>query len=288
MNKNIYTVTRNKQKLSLGHLWILSFIFFSVTLSSQGYSDFIGAGHNNGVKVRVSSSEGLSIGDNTINGAGLDAKKIDASRFLFQASFGATMEEIDALAQTQDYGGWIEDHFNQPMSLMLPKLWEVNERSMQLFEAEKENPDDEYFGPWAVHFNYAWWDNNYKAPDQLRQRIAYALSQILVISINSELANHGDGLASYYDILIRNAFGNYEDILQEVSLDPNMAFYLSHLNNPKTNDELGTRPDENYAREIMQLFSIGLYELNNDGSRKVDANGAWIPSNGRALSRARA
>jgi len=57
-----------------------------------------------------------------------------------------------------------------------------------------------------------------------------------------------------------------------------MAFYLSHLNNPKTNDELGTRPDENYAREIMQLFSIGLYELNNDGSRKVDANGAWIPT----------
>jgi|GEM_PF-3434764 len=150
MNKNIYTVTRNKQKLSLGHLWILSFIFFSVTLSSQGYSDFIGAGHNNGVKVRVSSSEGLSIGDNTINGAGLDAKKIDASRFLFQASFGATMEEIDALAQTQDYGGWIEDHFNQPMSLMLPKLWEVNERSMQLFEAEKENPDDEYFGPGGI------------------------------------------------------------------------------------------------------------------------------------------
>ncbi len=250
-------------------------IFASSILSSQYYNDYIGAGHDRGVTVRSSSSSGTSLAAHTINGEGLDANKMAASRFLFQSSFGADIEEIAELAETLDYEGWINNQFSQPTSLLLPKLWETDARARVIFAAEN---DGEYFGPYALHFQYAWWDNNYKAPDQLRHRIAYALSQIVVISINSQLGDYGEGLASFYDILVRNALGNYEDILQEITIDPNMGFYLSHLQNPKTDNELGIRPDENFAREIMQLFSIGLYELNNDGSRKVDGNGDFIPT----------
>jgi len=238
-------------------------------LSAQIYDDFLGAGHAEGIKVRTSDNEGLTSGLSTVSGAGLDANKIEAS-------FGANQQEITQLAETLDYEGWIDEQMRLPPSLLLPRLWDINDKAKDIFE--RENPNEDFFGPWAIHFNYTWWDNNFKAPDQLRHRIAYALSQILVISINSNLVDRGEGIASYYDILVNNSFGNYEDILQEITLDPNMAFYLSHLNNPKTNDELGTRPDENYAREIMQLFSIGLYELNEDGSRKVDAQGEWIPT----------
>lgn len=262
MNQRVFTI-------------VTIIVFASSVLTSQYYDDYIGAGHDRGVTVRSSSNAGTSLAANTINGIGLDANKMAASRFLFQASFGADMDEIETLAETLDYEGWIDNQFNQPLSLLLPKLWETDARARAIFEAEN---DDEYFGPFSLHFQYTWWDNNYKAPDQLRHRIAYALSQILVISINSQLGDYGEGLASYYDILVRNALGNYEDALQEISVDPNMGFYLSHFQNPKTDQEAGTRPDENYAREIMQLFTVGLYELNNDGTRKVDGNGSFIPT----------
>jgi uncharacterized protein (DUF1800 family) len=116
------------------------------------------------------------------------------------------------------------------------------------------------------------------AQDLLRQRVALALSEIFVISFDSELSGFGDGLADYYDILLKNAFGNYEDLLYSVSVHPAMGFYLSHLNNPREIPEENIHPDQNYAREIMQLFSIGLYELNLDGSRKTDTSGNWIPT----------
>lgn len=95
--------------------------------------------------------------------------------------------------------------------------------------------------------------------DQLRQRVALALSETILVSDQSNLQFFAHGLATFYDILASNAFGNYEDILREVSLNMAMGFYLSHLNNPPTNEVLNIRPDENYAREIMQLFTVGLY-----------------------------
>jgi len=94
--------------------------------------------------------------------------------------------------------------------------------------------------------------------DHLRQRTAQALSQIFVVSEKSNLQLSGPGLADYYDVLYKNAFGNFRDILYEVSLHPMMGYYLSHLDNPKADPANNIHPDENYAREIMQLFSIGL------------------------------
>ena len=97
--------------------------------------------------------------------------------------------------------------------------------------------------------------------DILRHRVATALSEILVISRKSILSGFGDGISAYYDVLLRNAFGNYEDLLMDVTLSPAMGNYLTFANNYKTDTVNNIRPDENYAREVMQLFSIGLFAV---------------------------
>jgi len=266
-------------------MWILS-----SSIYAQIYDDYLGAGHDKGIKVWTSDNAGVAIGQNTINGEGLDAMKYEASRFLSQAAFGGTSDQIIDLVETEnDFSAWIDDQFQEPTSWMLPALYATDDRAERLFYIENDTTyvdengempykDADYFGPYALHFQYTWWDQNIKGNDKLRQRVAFALSQILVVSTNSNLDEFGEGLASYYDNFMRHSFGNYKDLLLDVSLDPNMGYYLSHLNNNKTDAARGVNPDENYAREIMQLFSIGLYELNNDGTRKIDGSGAWIPT----------
>jgi uncharacterized protein (DUF1800 family) len=127
-----------------------------------------------------------------------------------------------------------------------------------------------------------WWRSANVAPDQLRQRIAYALSQILVVNFQggSVIGDNYLIQARYYDIFTTEAFGSYRNVLEKVTYSPAMGFYLSHLNNRKSDDPVNpTRfPDENFAREIMQLFTIGLWELNLDGSRKLDQEGNFIPT----------
>jgi uncharacterized protein (DUF1800 family) len=123
-----------------------------------------------------------------------------------------------------------------------------------------------------------WFRNAINGDDQLRQRVAFALSEILVVSQLGALAQAPFALADYYDVLARNAFGNYRTLMEEVTLHPAMGVYLSMLGNEKPNPALNIRPDENYARELMQLFSIGLVELNLDGSEKLDAFGQPIPT----------
>jgi uncharacterized protein (DUF1800 family) len=116
-----------------------------------------------------------------------------------------------------------------------------------------------------------------KGEDQLRLRMAYALSQIFVISLNDgDVDNYDRAVAQWLDILKANSFGNYRDLLQSVSVNPMMGIYLSHLANQKADVNTGRVPDENYAREVMQLFSIGLVELNPDGSPRKDSTGKPI------------
>ncbi len=117
-----------------------------------------------------------------------------------------------------------------------------------------------------------------KNPDQLRQRTAWALSQILVTSglTDTNIRRNPYGASNYYDVLVKNAFGNYRTLLYDVSRHPVMGRYLGHAGNKKANASLNTFPDENFAREIMQLFSIGLVELNNNGSLKLNSNGNAI------------
>ncbi len=184
----------------------------------------------------------------------LDAEDVAASRFLAQTTFGATPDTIAELRNTT-LEDWIDQQMSLPVSLTEPYT-RANSNGSQ-GDARHE----------------AWWNNVLDQPDQLRQRVAFALSQIFVVSDTDYLlANNQWGMANYYDMLSRNAFGNYRQLLEDVTLHPVMGVYLSMVRNEKANPAENIRPDENYAREVLQLFSIGLYELNERGEALPASN----------------
>lgn len=189
--------------------------------------------------------------------------KAEAFQFLNQASFGATEAEAQRVID-MGFAAWINEQLQRPPSLQLPYLKSLP-RPPFLFELQDDRVD-------------IWFRNVVNGDDQLRQRVAFALSEIMVVSQVGALIDHTYSLADYYDVLARNAFGNYRDLIEEVTLHPAMGVYLSMLGNEKPNPALNIRPDENYARELMQLFSIGLVELNNDGSVRLDGFGQPIPT----------
>lgn len=242
--------------------------------------EHFGAGQSLGISVTSSSQSNGTNANSTINGNGLDQQFDEASRFLGQASLGANNELITYVASI-GAENWIDEQFASGMVNFrdtTQMIWD----EFVLDYADQWGPD-EVFGndalfPIATYWRMAWWNNVMKSGDQLRQRVALALSEIMVVSEKSQLELHAMGLADYYDQLYHNAFGNYRDLIEDVTLHPSMGFYLSHLNNEKSNEELNIHPDENYAREVMQLFSIGLYELNIDGSLVLDQNDAPVPT----------
>ncbi|WOO42810.1 DUF1800 family protein [Rubellicoccus peritrichatus] len=188
----------------------------------------------------------------------------EAARFLTQATFGPTPALIQEV-QTLGIEGWIDDQFTRAIGQHQPLIEAVD------WEAEGG-------GPWAHHKMRAWWHQAMEAPDPLRQRIALALSEILVISDNSGLSNTARGMLNYYDMLLANSFGNYRELIEDVTYHPAMGVYLSHRGNQPPNLELGRFPDENFAREIMQLFTIGLWMLNPDGTLQLDQDGDADPT----------
>ena len=122
-----------------------------------------------------------------------------------------------------------------------------------------------------------WFESAINANDQLRQRVAWALSQYFVVSEKgSNQSNLNERWLNFYDIFVRNAFGNFRDILREVTWSPHMGYYLSYIENKKADPAKGTFPDENFARELMQLFTIGIWELNEDGTLEIDDYGEAI------------
>ncbi|MEX0321309.1 MAG: DUF1800 family protein [Puniceicoccaceae bacterium] len=124
-----------------------------------------------------------------------------------------------------------------------------------------------------------WYQGAVTGEDALRQRLAWALNQIFVVGESgSNQLRAVERYISFYDIFINNAFGNFRDILGEVTWHPNMGYYLTYVDNRVENPIAGIFPDENYAREVMQLFTIGLWELNQDGTHKLDVNGESIPT----------
>jgi uncharacterized protein (DUF1800 family) len=264
-------------------LYLLFLCFSSHFLSAQTYSDYIGGGHDQNITVTTSSdfqppgSDEIAAGTNTIAIPGLTGKLIDAGRFLAQATMGADRETIDAVAK-QDFAAWIDQQFATPPSYIRPLLPEIYDTLFQRHLAGGGDSTDFPSIPSNEHFDYAWWQVNMTNEDLLRQRIAFALSEIFVISFKSDLDRYGEGVASYYDMLAHNAFGNFKELMTDVSLHPCMGVFLTHLNNPKSNPARFRYPDQNFAREMMQLFTIGLYELNQDGTRKKDTGGNDIPT----------
>ena len=220
-----------------------------------------------------------SVGDGrlTLTAAEVDA---DIARFLNQSTFGATPESYQEIKTLMDddggnrmtvYENWIDTQMAKPQSAMLPLVDETipyflncdtSRNSTCDRPEQEENLRRDAFWPIALY-----------GSDQLRQRMAFALSEILVVSDqdNGVRAAHR-GTADYWDTLARHAFSSYRDLLGEVTRHPVMGLYLSHLKNKKQNLEQGTFPDENYAREVMQLFTFGLVHRQKNGSIKLGAN----------------
>jgi uncharacterized protein (DUF1800 family) len=192
-----------------------------------------------------------------------------ASRFAAQATFGMSYADIESLAR-QDKETWLDRQFNLPISDHLSIALDIVARR-DAGEFDEFEEDIEYL---IYARRLAWWHRTVTANDVLRQRIAFALSEIFVVSDSVDnLIVYPAALSDYYDTLLTHAFGNYRDLLGAVSLHPSMGIYLSHVNNRRSDAANNIFPDENYAREVMQLFSIGLFELNVDGSLKLNNNG---------------
>lgn len=190
--------------------------------------------------------------------------KQEAARFLQQAQFSSTEDEIAAL-QSVGIESWLDAQFEMPIS---KKGWDW---AME----QKFNTTQLRFQGFPV--NFMMWHQLFTAPDTLRKRVALALSEIFVVSeMGLGLDMRVFALGSYWDLLNTHAFGNYRELLEAVTLSPSMGSYLNTKGNRRADAKTGRRPDENYAREVLQLFSIGLVELNQDGTPKKDAQGNEI------------
>ena len=254
---------------------LFSFPFFNL-LAQQPDPVILGSGNTNNINVTTSDNGSGGDGLETLNGAGFLPNETAASRFLSQATLGADLETIQATAQ-MSFAQWIDEQFNmQPSFNLCDFTRDITIMALDSSFSMGGDPNDIEVQRWYWHS--AWWQYTMESPDVLRNRVALALSEIFVISELPTLDDVPLALPNYYDMLLEHSFGNYRDLLEDVTLHPAMGLYLTHVNNPKADSSLNRFPDENYAREIMQLFSIGLYELNVDGTRKLDANDNFIPT----------
>jgi uncharacterized protein (DUF1800 family) len=192
----------------------------------------------------------------------------DAARFLTQASFGIQSAAQVADTQKKGHALWLWEQFNTGTTLHVSYVDQQQWRNMD--SKGRPRPDEE--------MSYeAIWQQWLYGPDQLRGRMAFALGQIMVISnVAPDIRPHA--MSSYMDLLNRNAFGNYCKLLRDVTLHPAMGYYLNMLNSEKDDPKTGAHPNENYAREVLQLFSIGLVKLNIDGSTQLDAQTKTVPT----------
>jgi uncharacterized protein (DUF1800 family) len=184
----------------------------------------------------------------------------DAARFLLQASFGPTLADITRVQQL-GYDGWITEQLVQPMT---PHL------------AYVDALPGEDLPSW--HARESIWRQAILGPDQLRQRVALALSEIFVVSDRDDDLHGVEGIAAYMDLLARHSFGSFRALLEDVTLSPAMGVYLDMLSNDREDPETGRKANENFARELLQLFSIGLYRLHPDGTLALGPGGLPVPT----------
>jgi len=184
--------------------------------------------------------------------------RFEAYRLVEQTTFGPKKAEVSR-ASRQGPETWINEQMvTQPTYLS---------DSLRKLDTQR----------WNEYVN-AWWRQIIQSDDQLRQRVAFALSEILVVSAHDGLSSEQFGLSGYYDLLIKHAFGNYRDLLEDITLNPVMGEYLSMKGNRKPEPQENIQPDENYARELLQLFSIGQVLLNDDGTAQLDDGGVPLPA----------
>ncbi len=196
----------------------------------------------------------------------------EATRFLIQAGFGADPGELSDV-KALGFSAWIDQQIARPKGYLQPVIQARQDANLQTYHPATK------IALWtqAMRRRYPP-DGGTVATDVLRQRVAYSLLQIFVVSQNVDaLSLNSKGVTNYYDRLLDGAFGNFRQLLYDVTMHPCMGVYLSHVGNRKPDNIENRFPDENYAREVMQLFSIGLWELNPDGTRKL-VNGQPVPT----------
>jgi len=234
------------------------------------------AGHPSGIKPLAAAAAAAQAliacgggggGDATPPSSAADA---EASRFLAQASMGASRAQIERV-KALGFAGWLDEQFALPQQ---GTRWDW------LIAKGFNDPANQNS---QAGFDACAWRKLLASPDTLRQRVTMALSEMLVVGIDG-LVNGGGwrafSAAAYLDLLEANAFGTVRNLLDQVSRSVPMGLYLTFRGNPKANATKGTSPDENYARELMQLFTIGLVQLNDDGTPKL-VNGAPVETYGQ-------
>ncbi len=205
----------------------------------------------------------------TVTGGGVtqptDAQLRDAARLLIQASYGPTAAAVRDAA-TKGPAKWIDDQFLIAQRSHYDVLRAIELGGKPLLDIDETS------------LMNSLWKQAIEGPDQLRQRVAFALSQIFVVSFrDGDLASEEFAFGSYMDMLGRNAFGNFRRLLEDVTLHPAMGLYLDMMRSEKADPNSGLQPNENFPRELLQLFSIGLYQMNADGTPKL-LNGVPIPT----------
>ncbi len=199
------------------------------------------------------------------------ATRQDAYRLLTQATFGPTDSGI-AQVMSSGVAPWVDAQLSAASSAAYQARWDADNRLAQAKDPNANANPTSVVSQFYLHA--------LKNDDQLRQRVAFALSQVFVVSMVDLKGAHSRAAAAYMDLLNRDAFVNYRTLLQDVTLSPAMGMYLNMLHNTAGNPATGQVPDQNYAREVMQLFSIGLSQLNADGTKKLDGSGNPVDTYG--------
>ena len=200
--------------------------------------------------------------------------RAEAARFLTQATFGPTDASIDRVMAV-GYAAWIDEQLALPRSSHRAR-WEAADAAIKAKTPTAAATQTDVID--------SFWTGAVTGPDQLRQRMVFALSQIFVISmVDSTVADQPRAVAAWLDMLGANAFGNYRTLLEDVSRHPLMGAYLSHLRNQKADAKTGRVPDENYSREVMQLFSIGVVSLDDAG--RPSTNSTYTPNDVSGLAK---
>ncbi|MEM9914054.1 MAG: DUF1800 family protein [Planctomycetota bacterium] len=220
----------------------------------------------------ASESVVITVADEAWRPDGKKVSELDARRFLWQAAFGPNPGDLKYVMQ-YGYEAWIDRQLNQKATLLTGTFMRSRGKDEDGYYDTNQLIDDLFVG----------------AKDQLRQRVAWALLQ--VIPIHAEFAIDNDeeyqrGTRRLFNTYLRHALpaerydsrGRYDDLLVELTFNSAMANWLTYKNSTKASREFGTTPDENYAREIMQLFTIGLVQLEPDGTPTRDAEGQTIPN----------
>jgi len=262
-------------------LFYLLLLFSSIPSFAQVYSDHFGTGNNIGVTAMSSPVQNSDSIQSTLHGTGYLVDSVGAYRFLAQAGFGGNQEEVDSVL-SKGITEWMDWQMDMPYTTYFDTYnYVYNDIISRMDTTVMYNAPTDTL-KFTRNLTLAFYQKMFTDKDVLRQKTAFALSQIFVISLQSPKTYlqwwKGDAHANYYDILHGGAFGNFRKLLEKITLNPIMGEYLTYFENKKADEDNDTAPDENFAREIMQLFTIGLHKLNNDGTLKRNSLDEPIPT----------